>query len=51
MIYYVHSEAMPLYLLTLFAKIERVNLSKVERNQLANLEDTLVKEHLKRAMK
>jgi mRNA-degrading endonuclease RelE of RelBE toxin-antitoxin system len=50
-IYYVHSEAMPLYLLTLFAKIERVNLSKVERNQLANLEDTLVKEHLKRAMK
>ena len=28
MIYYFHSEAMPLYLLTMFAKNERANLSK-----------------------
>ena len=41
-IYYVHSEAMPLYLLTLFAKNERANLSKAERNALADLVGLLV---------
>jgi hypothetical protein len=41
-IYYVHSDAMPLYLLTLFAKNERANLSKAERNDLAGLVDLLV---------
>lgn len=41
-IYYVHSEMMPLYLLTLFAKNERANLTKAERNELAGLVDILV---------
>lgn len=41
-IYYFHSEAMPLYLLTLFAKNERANLSKAERNALAELVGLLV---------
>ena len=41
-IYYFHSEAMPLYLLTLFAKNERANLSKAERNELADLVGLLV---------
>ena len=41
-IYYVHSEAMPLYLLTMFAKNERANISKAERNELAGLVDVLV---------
>jgi hypothetical protein len=41
-IYYVHSEAMPLYLLTLFAKNERANLTKAERNDLAGLVEMLV---------
>lgn len=41
-IYYVHSEAMPLYLLTVFAKNERANLSKAERNDLAALVELLV---------
>jgi len=41
-IYYLHSEAMPLYLLTLFAKNERANLSKAERNDLADLVEILV---------
>lgn len=41
-IYYVYSDAMPLYLLTLFAKNERANLSKVERNDLADIVDALV---------
>jgi len=41
-IYYVHSDAMPLYLLTLFAKNERANLNKAERNELRELVDLLV---------
>ena len=41
-IYYFHSEAMPLYLLTLFAKNEWANLSKAERNDLAGLVEILV---------
>ena len=41
-VYYFHSQAMPLYLLTMFAKNERANLSKAERNELASLVDVLV---------
>jgi hypothetical protein len=47
-IYYFHSEAMPLYLLTMFAKNERANLSKAERNALAGLVDVLVQIWLER---
>ena len=36
-IYYFHSEAMPLYLLTVFGKNEKANLSGAERNELAFL--------------
>ena len=36
-IYYFHSDAMLLYLLTVFGKNERSNLSKAERNDLAGL--------------
>ena len=42
-IYYFHDEAMPLYLLTLFAKGDKTNLSKAERNELAKLVGLLVK--------
>ena len=41
-IYYVHSNLMPLYLLTIFAKNERANISKSERNEMAELVDLLV---------
>lgn len=41
-IYYYHSELMPLYLITLFAKNEQDNLSKAERNELAKLVDVLI---------
>ncbi len=34
-IYYFHSELMPLYLLAVFGKNEKANLSKEERNLLA----------------
>jgi hypothetical protein len=36
-IYYFHSEALPLYLLTMFGKGEKADLSQVERNELAKL--------------
>jgi len=36
-IYYFHSSAMPLYLLTVFGKNERANLSPAERNGLAGV--------------
>lgn len=41
-IYYFHSEAIPLYLLTIFAKNEQANLTHAERNELAGLVDALV---------
>lgn len=47
-IYYFHSGAMPLYLLTMFAKNERTNLSKAERNELAKLVKVLVRIWLER---
>lgn len=41
-IYYFHDEKMPLYLLTLFAKSDKSNLTKAERNELAGLVVLLV---------
>lgn len=41
-IYYFRSDSMPLYLLTLFAKNERANLSKAQRNELSELVNFLV---------
>ena len=40
--YYFHDESMPLYLLTLFAKNQRANFIKGERNELASLVELLV---------
>lgn len=36
-IYYFHSEALPLYLLTVFGKGEKADLNQAERNELAKL--------------
>ena len=36
-VYYYHDERLPLYLLTMFGKNERANLSEAERNELAKL--------------
>ncbi len=41
-IYYFHDDLMPLYLLTLFAKGDKANLTKAERNELADLINALV---------
>ena len=40
-IYYFHSELLPLYLLTAFGKGEKADLSKAERNELAKLVQVL----------
>lgn len=41
-IYYYHDDCMPLYLLTLFSKGDKANLTKAERNELAGLVEILV---------
>ena len=41
-IYYYHDSRIPLYLLTIFGKNEKANLSKAERNALATLTDLLI---------
>lgn len=41
-IYYYHSEALPLFLLSVFAKNEKANLSHAERNELRLLVPRLV---------
>lgn len=49
-IYYFYDETIPLYLLTLFAKGDKDNLSKAERNELAGLVDSLVQTWKGRAL-
>jgi len=44
-VYYFHNDTMPLYLLTVFAKGERENMSKAQRNELAKLTTALLKTH------
>ncbi|MBV62470.1 MAG: addiction module toxin RelE [Nevskiales bacterium] len=41
-IYYFHNERRPLYLLTIFGKGEKANLTQAERNELAKLVKLLV---------
>lgn len=36
-VYYYHDDGMPTFLLTVFAKNEKANLSKAERNKLAKV--------------
>jgi len=44
-IYFYHDLGMPLFLLTVFSKSERENLSKAERNELAGLTKLLVQNY------
>ena len=46
-VYFFHSEDVPTFLLKIFAKNEKDNLSMAERNQLATFVEEL-KKHLKR---
>lgn len=44
-VYYFHNETIPLFLLSLFGKGEKVNLTKSERNELAKLTSLLIKSY------
>jgi hypothetical protein len=44
-VYYFHSESMPVYLLTVFAKNEKASLTDAERNALARLVIELKRAH------
>lgn len=44
-IYYFHNDKYPLFLLTVFGKSEKENLSQAERNELAKLTHILIKSY------
>lgn len=44
-IYYYHNETIPLFLLTIFGKGEKANVSKTERNDLAKFTYVLLKNY------
>ncbi len=44
-IYYYHNTNLPLFLLTVFGKGEKANISKAERNDLAKFTTALVKQY------
>ena len=44
-IYCYHNESIPLFLLTVFGKSEKANLSKAERNELAKIASILTKNY------
>lgn len=47
-IYYYHSERLPLFLLAAYAKNEKTNLSKLERNAMSKLIPTLIEGYSRR---
>jgi hypothetical protein len=47
-IYYYHNESLPLFLLNAFAKNEKANLNKAERNEMRKLISQLVEGYRKR---
>ncbi|MCX6149566.1 MAG: type II toxin-antitoxin system RelE/ParE family toxin [Ignavibacteriales bacterium] len=44
-IYFFYNETIPLFLLTIFTKNEKINLSKAERNELEKLVKELIKNY------
>jgi hypothetical protein len=46
-IYYLQSEALPLFLLTVYAKNQKANLTRAERNEFRGLVPLLVKAYAK----
>jgi len=44
-IYFFHSDKIPLFLLTLFTKNEKVNLSNTEKSELAKMTKILIKNY------
>jgi hypothetical protein len=50
-IYYYHNESLPLFLLNVFAKNEKGNLTKAERNEIRKLAPRLIAGYRKRTGK
>ena len=50
-IYYFHNETFPLFLLTLYAKNQKTNLTKSERQEFKKLVPLLVKTYAKTRQK
>jgi mRNA-degrading endonuclease RelE of RelBE toxin-antitoxin system len=48
LIYYFHNEAFPLFLLTVYAKNQKGNLTKAERNELKQLVPLLISTYKRR---
>lgn len=46
-IYYFHNETFPVFLLTAYAKNQKANLTKAERNELRDLVPRLVMTYVK----
>ena len=46
-IYYFHNDTFPVFLLTIYAKNQKANLTKAERNELRDLVPSLVKTYRK----
>ena len=44
-IYYFHNESIPLFLLSVFGKKDKANLSNAERNELAKLSRLIIKNY------
>jgi hypothetical protein len=42
-VYYFHNEALPVFLLTVYSKNQKANLTKAEQNELKTLVPSLVK--------
>ena len=49
-IYYYHDEQLPLFLLSIFAKNEKANLTKAEQNEMRVLVPRLVEGYRKRSL-
>jgi len=47
-VYYFYNEHVPLYLITLFVKGDRANLTQAERNDLRALVDELIMSSLRK---
>lgn len=47
MIYYFHNETFPVFLLTVYAKNQKANLTKAERSELKKLVPVLVRTYAK----
>ena len=50
-IYYYHNESLPVFLLNIFAKNEKANLTRAERNEMKRLLPRLIAGYRKRTMK